>query len=127
MELELVVPRELLVAPVAGEPLVLGVDPVMPLQLVHPDEAGPAVGEGAVVRPGAHVVPDVRLEMVLLGECSATVGKVANVSVNVGHLLAVWALAWGSSSTRSATPPALSGNVWQILRWRRRNVIWWSQ
>ena len=127
MEFELVVPGELLVAPVAGEPLVLCVAPVVPLQLVHPDEAGATAGEGAVVRPGAHVVPDVGLQVVLLGEGFATIGKVANVSVNIGHLLAVGALARCDSSTGSAPPPGLGGNVWQVLGRRWRNIIWWSQ
>ena len=115
MKFELVMSSELLVAPVAAESLILSVDPVMSLQLVNPDEVGATVGVCAEVGPGPHVVPDVSLEMVLLGKGSATVGKVANVTVNIWHLLAVGTLARGSCSTWSATPPGLGGNVWQKL------------
>ena len=50
-------------------------------QLVRPDEAGAAVLVGAGVGPGAHVVPEVGLEVVLLGEGLSTVLNVTDMTV----------------------------------------------
>ena len=50
-------------------------------ELVRPDKAGPAVVVGAGEGPGPHVVAEVSLQVVPLGEGLTTVLYVANVTV----------------------------------------------
>ena len=56
-------------------------------ELVRPDKAGPAVLVGAGEGPGPHVVAEVSLQVVPLGERLTTVLYVANVTVGLGVLL----------------------------------------
>ena len=81
VELESVSPVEGLVTEGALEPGLGVVGPVVTPQLVRPDEAGAAVLVGAGVGPGAHVVAEVGLEVVLLGEGLPTVLNVTDMTV----------------------------------------------
>ena len=56
-------------------------------ELVRPDKAGPAVVVGAGEGPGPHVVAEVSLQVVPLGEGLTTVLYVANVTVGLRVLL----------------------------------------
>ena len=74
-------PVESFVAELALEPGRGGVGPVVTSELVRPDKAGPAVLVGTGEGPGPHVVPQVSLQVVPLGEGLPTVLEVTNVTV----------------------------------------------
>ena len=80
-------PVESFVAELALEPGRGGVGPVVTPELVRPDKAGPAVLVGTGEGPGPHVVPEVSLQVVPLGEGLPTVLYVTDVTVRLGVLL----------------------------------------
>ena len=81
MKLEGVSPVEGLVTERALEPRLGVVRPVVTPELVCPHEAGPAVLVRAGEGPGPHVITDVSLQVVPLGERLTTVLYVTDVTV----------------------------------------------
>ena len=91
------------------EPGLGGVRPVMAPKIISPDKADPAVLVGAGEGSGPHVVAQVSLQVVPLGEGFPAVLQVTHVTVGLGVFLTVWTLTGCGLPRRSTSPPDLSG------------------